>query len=202
MKTDTITGVAFRKTLSNDFGTSYVYKVTLAGGDTGEIVTRTESPAWLAAGQPLTYTVEETAYGTRIKRVQQAGGPSSRGGTRTYDRQAEEARLVSMCLSYAKDVCLGVSEGLTPDELTTDILAMADRFLSWGRSRLPGAANETTSRHADMAELRHQLMGRDQERFAEWLQGTYHVNDPERLTDKQLAEVVARLKAKRPARAA
>lgn len=92
MKTSQIRYAEFKKKLN--FGN--VYLVEFENDDEGEAIEKTEPQV----GDEWTYELEETQYGTKVKRQkeQKFGG---KGGS--YQRESFEERAVGFAYSYSKD---------------------------------------------------------------------------------------------------
>lgn len=70
MKTATIKFSSFDKSFSTPNGTFYAHNIELSNGDKGSINAKQESPAWLRAGQELSYDITPNGkYPDKIKRL-------------------------------------------------------------------------------------------------------------------------------------
>lgn len=94
MTTSKLIDVEFKKKLN--FGD--VYLVKFENGDEGEAIEKTEP----RIGDEWQYTIEETQYGNKIKRVKEQG--KFAGGKGGYQREAFEEKAVGFAFSYAKDL--------------------------------------------------------------------------------------------------
>ncbi len=85
-------------------GIVYYHEIELDNGDKGQIGTKEKNPDKLQPGQELTYTIESTSRGNKIKAVTQQGG-GFRGGKPMRDPKEQ---MISFSMSYCKDlVCAG-----------------------------------------------------------------------------------------------
>jgi hypothetical protein len=78
-------------------GTIYFHKIELDNGDIGDIGKKVRDG--IKPGDTLTYTIEQTEHGNRIKAVQPQGN-GFRGGGKSSGSPA------SFALSYAKDLMI------------------------------------------------------------------------------------------------
>lgn len=104
MKTAKITASKFSREWSpadNPDNVTYYHDIELDNGDTGSIGAKQKNPQTLAVDQILTYTIEESARGNKIKSV---GGGKFTGGKGGYQREAFEEKAVGFAFSYAKDL--------------------------------------------------------------------------------------------------
>lgn len=84
-KTSKITRTVFKNEWKNPKGGEiYYHDVELENGDKGSIGTKDKEPSKLNPGQEITYTIETTDKGTKIKLVQpnQGGGNNYQGGNK------------------------------------------------------------------------------------------------------------------------
>jgi hypothetical protein len=124
-KTSTIKSCAFTKEYKGDNGTVYYHNLTLDNGDTGSIGAKEQNPAKLAVGQELTYTIEATERGNKIKAVNK---PKFGGGGRPAE--PIELKMATFSLSYSKD--LAVAGTIKPEQM----FATADKMYDWINSKL------------------------------------------------------------------
>src|SRR5690606_17765177 len=110
--------------------TVYYHDITLSNGDSGSIGKKQEHA--IKIGDQITYTIEPSANGNKIKQVFANNGGGSYGGgnnagaaarSGNYTRSSGSSR--SFALSYAKDL---VVSGIVPLD---KILKTADRFNDW-----------------------------------------------------------------------
>lgn len=80
-------------------GIVYYHEIELDNGDKGQIGTKDKNPEKLQAGQELTYTIEATTRGNKIKAVNTNQG----GGFKKPMRDPKE-QMTSFAMSYAKDL--------------------------------------------------------------------------------------------------
>ena len=79
----------------------YYHQIELDNGDSGQIGSKEKMPAKLNPGSELTYTIEETSRGNKIKAVVASAGSWPKGG-----RPAPEPRIqmISFAAAYTKDL--------------------------------------------------------------------------------------------------
>ena len=82
-------------------GQVYYHEIELDNGDKGQIGSKEKMPAKLNPGQELTYTIEETSRGNKIKAVT-AGTPGFKGSGRPV--QDPRAQFIGFVHAYAKDL--------------------------------------------------------------------------------------------------
>jgi len=84
-------------------GIVYYHEIELDNGDKGQIGTKDKNPEKLEIGNELTYTIESTSRGNKIKIVSGAGG--FKGGKPQRDPKEQ---MISFSTSYVKDlICAG-----------------------------------------------------------------------------------------------
>lgn len=93
-----ITRTTFVSEWSGANGNVYYHKVELDNGDEGQIGTKEKMPAKLNPGQELTYTIESTSHGNKIKAVSAGGGFQKKA---TIDPRAQ---FISFASAYSKDL--------------------------------------------------------------------------------------------------
>jgi len=94
----------FIKEWTGEKGTVFYHDLKLDNGDHGQIGTKDRLPDRIAVGQELTYTIEETSYGNKIKAVSQSGG----GGFKGKPQRDPKEQMISFSTSYVKDlICAG-----------------------------------------------------------------------------------------------
>lgn len=139
-KTSVITQVLFNRTYSTNYGDLHAYKIILENGDSGEIsVKKMDS---LQIGESLTYTVEPSQYGPKIKKVSpaQTAQPAQPQQATGYAGNSVQRQAASFALSYAKDeivamVQAGKTGDSTSEVLAERTLAVANKFYEWLISR-------------------------------------------------------------------
>lgn len=99
-KTSKITRTVFVSDWAGPSGPVYYHEVELANGDKGQIGSKEKMPAKLNPGADLTYTIEETPRGNKIKAVVTPGQPSGFKGRPQIDPKQQVA---TMSMSYCKD---------------------------------------------------------------------------------------------------
>ena len=80
-------------------GQVYYHEIELDNGDKGQIGSKEKMPAKLNPGQELTYTIEETSRGNKIKAVT---GATQFGGKKQF--QDPRAQFIGFVHAYAKDL--------------------------------------------------------------------------------------------------
>lgn len=97
-----ITRTTFKSTWAGPNGNVYYHTVELDNGDKGEIGTKEQMPAKLNPGNELTYTIETTDKGTKIKAVNPAAaGGFTGGGKKGPDPKVQ---IVGFAMAYTKDL--------------------------------------------------------------------------------------------------
>lgn len=130
LKTAKIERVVSVREYEGQYGKTFYFNLELDNGDIGSIGKKKQDA--LKEGDSLTYTLEETEKGNKLKEVQQNGfsggrnfGGTSRGGNESF------------ALSYAKDtICSMISANHLPETVTSTQIAdvtckIADRYLEW-----------------------------------------------------------------------
>jgi hypothetical protein len=102
-KTATITRTVFKNEYTGQHGKVYYHDIELDNGDKGSIGAKDKEPSKLNPGQSLTYTLEVTDKGTKIKAV--SAKPSFNGGGKF--QQDPRVQFISFSMSYAKDLMVG-----------------------------------------------------------------------------------------------
>lgn len=96
-----ITRAVFISEWSNPQGGNvYYHEIELDNGDKGQIGSKEKMPAKLNPGQELTYTIETTSRGNKIKAVQ-GGAPPFKGGKPQRDPKEQ---MISFAAAYTKDL--------------------------------------------------------------------------------------------------
>ena len=126
-KTSVIKSCVFTKEFKGDNGSVFYHNLTMENGDSGSIGAKEQNPPKLAVGQELTYTIETTERGNKIKAV--SNKPKFGGGS---GRPSEpiELKMATFSLSYAKDIV--VSGKIETDKM----FALADKMYEWINSKL------------------------------------------------------------------
>lgn len=99
-KTAKITRTVFVSEWSGPSGQVYYHEIELSNGDKGQIGSKEKMPAKLNPGSELTYTIEETARGNKIKAV---STPGQQGGFKGRASDPKQS-FTTMGYSYAKDL--------------------------------------------------------------------------------------------------
>lgn len=128
-KTAKITRTVFKSEWANPKGGQvYYHEIELDNGDKGQIGTKEKEPAKLNPGQMLTYTIEATDRGNKIKVV----NPMNGGGG--FKKAA--GSNASFAMAYAKDVVIGSWNEHSPKKLTSEeLFKIADKMYQWMEER-------------------------------------------------------------------
>lgn len=102
-KTAKITRTVFKNEWKGDKGSVFYHEIELDNGDKGQIGTKEHLPTKLNPGQELTYTIESTERGNKIKAVQPAGGGGFGGRKGGPDPKAQ---IVGFAMAYTKDLVM------------------------------------------------------------------------------------------------
>jgi hypothetical protein len=100
-KTAKITRTVFVSEWTNPQGGQvYYHTIELDNGDSGQIGSKEKMPVKLNPGTELTYTIEATSRGNKIKAVTPNQGSSFRG------RQSVDPKtqMISFAMAYTKDL--------------------------------------------------------------------------------------------------
>lgn len=100
-------------------GQVYYHTIELDNGDTGQIGSKEKMPAKLNPGSELTYTIETTPRGNKIKAVMQntGGGFKPGGGRPVVDPRAQ---FIGFSAAYAKDIVVAGKLDLKDMNLLTE----------------------------------------------------------------------------------
>lgn len=92
----------FIKEWTGDKGTVFYHELKLDNGDHGQIGSKERLPDKIAVGQELTYTIEESSYGNKIKAV-------TEGKQQWAGRKQPEPKIqmISFAMAYTKDLVVG-----------------------------------------------------------------------------------------------
>lgn len=93
-----ITRTTFVNEWAGSNGTVYYHSIELDNGDSGQIGSKEKMPAKLNPGQELTYTIESTSKGNKIKSVTPSG---FQGKKAVIDPRAQ---FISFASAYSKDL--------------------------------------------------------------------------------------------------
>ena len=100
-KTSKITRTVFVSDWAGPQGPVYYHEIELANGDRGQIGSKEKMPSKLNPGSELTYTIEETSRGNKIKAVMTAGNQfQGKGRTQVDPKQ----QIATFSMSYCKDL--------------------------------------------------------------------------------------------------
>ena len=97
-------------------GVVYYHEIELENNDKGQIGTKERLPDKLNVGQELTYTIESTSRGNKIKAVSVGGGSNFRGGKPQRDPKEQ---MISFSMSYCKDLVVAGKLDIKDLELGT-----------------------------------------------------------------------------------
>lgn len=81
-------------------GAVYYHEIELSNGDKGQIGSKEKMPAKLNPGNELTYTLESTPRGNKIKAVSDKGAPFQ--GKKVF--QDPRAQFIGFSAAYSKDL--------------------------------------------------------------------------------------------------
>lgn len=116
-KTSKIKSCKFLKEWQGDKGMVYYHEIVLENGDSGQIGTKERIPDKLNVGQELTYTIESSSYGNKIKAVTGQGG-----GFKGKPQRDPKEQMISFATAYTKD--LVVAGKLDIKDLETGVKRM------------------------------------------------------------------------------
>lgn len=108
-KTSKITRTVFVSEWSGPSGQVYYHEIELANGDKGQIGSKEKMPAKLNPGSDLTYTIEETARGNKIKAVAAQG---QQGGFQGRKAPEPRVQMISFAAAYTKDLVVAGKFGM------------------------------------------------------------------------------------------
>lgn len=104
-KTSKITRTVFVSEWTNPKGEPvYYHTIDLVNGDSGQIGSKEKMPAKLNPGSELTYTIESTTRGNKIKAVVPNNFKPGGGGRPVADPRAS---FIGYAASYSKDLVIG-----------------------------------------------------------------------------------------------
>jgi hypothetical protein len=98
-------------------GQVYYHTIELDNGDTGQIGSKEKMPSKLNPGSELSYTIESTPRGNKIKAVMPQGGFKPGGGRPVVDPRAQ---FIGFSASYAKDLVMAGKVDLKDMNLLTE----------------------------------------------------------------------------------
>jgi hypothetical protein len=81
-------------------GKVFYHDIELDNGDKGQIGSKEKMPSKLDPGNELTYTIESTSRGNKIKAVM----PQNAGGGKRFQQEDPKVKMISYCGSYVKDL--------------------------------------------------------------------------------------------------
>jgi hypothetical protein len=129
-KTATITRTVFKNEWTGQNGKVFYHEIELDNGDKGQIGCKDKDPEKLNPGKQLTYTIEKTEKGTKIK----AANANPGGGG--YNKPKQQSSPSSFALSYAKDVVIASWGEHAPKKMQSDdLFAIADKMYTWMKER-------------------------------------------------------------------
>jgi hypothetical protein len=127
-KTSKITRTVFKNEWTGQNGVVFYHEIELENGDKGQIGCKDKEPSWLNPCQELTYTIEVTDKGNKIKRVN--AKPSYNGGG------GKSGSPASFALSYAKDVVIASWGEHAPKKMASeDLFKIADKMYEWMKGK-------------------------------------------------------------------
>lgn len=127
IKTDKVKSILGMKPFESQHGQIFYYRLEMESGLVGEIGTKNENA--FRVGDSLTFSVEETSFGLKFKKVRpdQFGGGGHGGAS---NKSFGDPR--TMLLAYSKDIEVAlIGQGAVPDDMVASILTRADAFLEW-----------------------------------------------------------------------
>lgn len=98
-KTSKIKSCRFVSEWPGPSGIVFYHEIQLENGDLGQIGTKEKNPDKLAVGQELTYIIESTSRGNKIKAVSAAGG-----GFKGKPQRDPKEQMISFATAYTKDL--------------------------------------------------------------------------------------------------
>jgi hypothetical protein len=117
-KTAKITRTTFVSEWKSPQGTQvYYHTIELDNGDSGQIGSKEKMPAKLNPGSELTYTIESTSRGNKIKAVVPAGNQFQGKGRPQVDHKQQVA---TFAMSYTKDLIVASQVKLADMEVVFD----------------------------------------------------------------------------------
>lgn len=109
-KTAKITRTTFMSEWLSPQGSQvYYHEIELSNGDKGQIGSKEKMPARLNPGSELTYTIETTTRGNKIKAVV-TGAPQFAGKGRAMPEP--RIQMISFAAAYTKDLIVGGKVGM------------------------------------------------------------------------------------------
>lgn len=127
-KTSKIKSIGSPTEYKNDKGTFYYFKIELENSDSGSIGSKENPPEWLAVGKELTYTLEETPQGNKIKKV----NPNPQGGfKKPFYQEPIEIKIAGIAMRYSVDLVIGKS--ITEKQM----IGTADTIYDWIIQKTP-----------------------------------------------------------------
>lgn len=101
-KTAKITRTVFVSEWSGPSGQVYYHEIELSNGDKGQIGSKEKMPAKLNPGTELTYTIESSPRGNKIKAVNENRNIPGFTGKKVF--QDPRAQFIGFSSAYAKDL--------------------------------------------------------------------------------------------------
>lgn len=101
-KTAKITRTVFVSEWSGPSGQVYYHQIELDNGDSGQIGSKEKMPSRLNPGGELTYTIESSSRGNKIKAVTNNNGVPGFTGKKVF--QDPRAQFIGFVHAYAKDL--------------------------------------------------------------------------------------------------
>ncbi len=104
----------------------YNFTINFDNGDKGVYGVKSPTQSKFIVGQEITYLLEETQYGNKVKPASNGTSSFKPGGFKA------PANNSSFALSYAKDVVIGSWIESSPKKLTSeDLFKIADSMYNW-----------------------------------------------------------------------
>ena len=118
-KTAKITRTVFVSDWAGPNGPVYYHEIELSNGDKGQIGSKEKMPSKLNPGSELTYTIEETSRGNKIKAVV-TGGSQYQGKGRTMPEP--RIQMISFAAAYTKDLVVAGKFGMDAFEKNFNVI--------------------------------------------------------------------------------
>ena len=109
-KTAKITRTVFVSDWAGPNGPVYYHEIELSNGDKGQIGSKEKMPSKLNPGSELTYTIESSSRGNKIKAVLPAGSGFRPSGGRALPEP--RIQMISFAAAYTKDLVVAGKFGM------------------------------------------------------------------------------------------
>ena len=171
----TVVKVSFKKEFDTKNGTMYSWHVTMDNGDMGETSTKSDKAPW-AVGNEAEYTLEETQYGNKIKKVYAQQGGGFKGGnanagaskwTPDPEKETRKERWAKQIM-ITRLACLNTASGLISagngESSLDNLTGLAEKLETWTKRgidlkalvapALPTVTNEPPANYATSDSIR------------------------------------------------